>query len=208
MALAIAKGRKLGMGRVEGLLPQKWPMLQISGAKGMFQVGGHSGTSFLSAWDLVGQGREVILVRSDGGDIWGRLPGPVHNLAWTLSQIPTAYTGTEVRSRGQIPDKNGPSVGVNRPVRLQAASFRKPNQIGSHSRGCVMQMSQGNQTLYIAWLGPQHSSETLLAHCGLLTLTSLRMVNNYSSSRHPMKKREKDVLSQKSTVYDLSGLFH
>lgn len=61
-------------------------------------------------------------------------PGPVHNLAQTVSQILTAYIGTELRSRGQIADKNGPGVGVNRPVRLHAASFRKPNQIGLHSR--------------------------------------------------------------------------
>lgn len=68
----------------------------------------------------------------------GDFPDPVYfNLAWTVSQILTAYVGTELRSGGQSDDKNGPSVGVNRPFRLHLANSRKSNQIGSHDRGYI-----------------------------------------------------------------------
>lgn len=67
----------------------------------------------------------------------GDFPASVHNLAQTESQILTAFTETELRSRAQIADKNGPRVGVNRPVRLYAASSRKLNHFGLHSRGWI-----------------------------------------------------------------------
>lgn len=42
--------------------------------------------------------------------------------------------GTELRGSGQIADKNGPSVGVNKPIRLHVANYRKRDQIGLQSQ--------------------------------------------------------------------------
>lgn len=152
MAPAITKGKKWGMSRVERLIPERWSTVQIPVARAMIQMWVHSGTAFLL--EILGAASGDIVVRTrwpqvrlGRGDVWGTL----HHLAQTVSQILMPVRGSELRGSRQIADMNGPSVGVNKPIRLHVANYRKPDQIGLQSQSdgsaWVTETPWGNQTL-------------------------------------------------------------
>lgn len=172
MAPAITKGKKWGIGSIERLVPERWSTVQIPVARAVIQMWVHSGTEFLL--EILGAASGDIPVRTrwpkvrlGRGDVWGTL----HHLVQMVSQILMPVMGTELRGSGQIADKNGPSVGVSKPIRLHVANYRKPDQIGLESKWwiCLGNWNVLRGSDFIMWLDQSCSSGILLACSGLLT---------------------------------------